>query len=528
VIFLSNFINSKIDQNQTQQAATTSQTTAQNPAQVTTTQPTTEQTATPEATTTPTADTTASTTPATTAVSTVSLVDQSSAFYPVTGTVKAKQTASIFPQTSGAVKKVNFQEGDYVKQGDTIVELTGANLTEHPSETQLKIAQTNLANAKTALANVQKTNNESLKTASLQLQGAVDQANAIAYDLAAIQQNQTGLEDNVNILQDSLNNTQEKNNRDLTKGQTDLQNLIYTLNAAQNDRAQTLQKIDDLQNQINSLPPAPAPTQSPTTSTGTTPTGSTGAPSATDPSATLQQQLTKLQAALDAQSKGINDLYDAIDKAKYGISTMSNTSQLSDNQILAQIQTAQNQAKVLDLNLQSTQTKLGYTGDSSDALQLAQQAYNSTKVQLQAALDNAENQVKLAQLNYDLAASTESALIVKAPFSGRISSLDLTVGQQVTPQAPLAEMINPQVYELEVNVDPAIADRLDFTQPSQVVLAGRTLEVPLKSIAPTVNATTHLLKVRLALPPIAFKANQTLNAQLPLKTSQTQTDNSGQ
>jgi RND family efflux transporter MFP subunit len=290
--------------------------------------------------------------------------------------------------------------------------------------------------------------------------------------------------------------------------------MIYSLNSAQNDRAQTLQQINNLQNQINN--PQPIPTAS----------SSNPTPSA-NPSSDLQQQLTKLQTTLDTQTKSINDLYNSIDKAKSGLNTTINTSQLGSNQILAQIQSSQNQSKVLDLNLNSTKTKLGYTGDSSDALQLAQEAYNSTSVQLNTALDNAENQVKLAQLNYDLAQNSASGLMIKAPFSGLISSLDLSPGQQVNPQASIVEIINPQAYELEINIDPAIADRLNLNESAEVELAGRTLEVPIKSVAPVVNSTTHLVTVRLTLPPITFKANQTLNAQLPLSTTQIQSGESG-
>lgn len=472
IFFLNNFINPGLDQSKTTSVPAT--------------------TAAPTSAT----DQQAASSTGTPVVSTVRLVNSSTSYYDVIGTVKSQNTVSLFPQTSGSIKKVNFQEGAYVNAGDIVVELTGNNFTEHPSETQFKIAQTNLNNAKNTLANVEKSNAESIKTANLQLQSAVNQANALTYDLAVIQQNQIGLQDGVQILQNSLSNTSEKSNRDISNTQSDLQDMINNLNIAQNDRAQTIQQINDLQNQSNT----PADQQS---------------------------QLTKLQATLDAQTKAINNLYDAIDKARTGLSTIENTSQLGINQILSQIQNAQNQSKVLDLNLNSTKTKLGYTGDSSDSLKLAQQAYNSTQVQLNTALENAQNQVKLAQLNYDLAQNSTAGLTIKAPLSGLISSLNLSVGQQVNPQTSIGEVLDTKAYQLEINIDPDIADRLNLSQSAEVELAGRTIEVPIKSVAPVVNGTTRLVKVLLTLPPITFKTNQTLNAKLPLSMSQIKTGESG-
>ena len=541
IIFLSNFINSRLDQSKTP-----SQTTVNVSSSVTSTNPGDQSTQPPSTTpTTPATITTfdprtlgavpATSAPTTTSAgtdsTTVSLVDSSTSYYPLIGTVKSKNTISLFPQTGGSVKKVYFQEGDFVNTGDTIVELTGNNLTEHASETQLKIAQTNLNNAKTALENLRKTNAESLKTANLQLQSAVDQANAIAFDLATIEQNQSGLQDGLQTLQNSLDNTRAKNQRDIIKSQTDIQNLIYSLNSAQDERARTQQKINDLQNQIDQLPIESSPSGAAAATADTTASTSlsqTTLPQLSASRSSLEALRQQLQTTLAAQTKAIDALYDSIDKSKYGLDTLENTSQLSDNAILGQIKTSQNQQKVLDLTYNSTKTKLGYTGDSSGALRLAEQAYNSTKVLLSTTLVTAENQVKIAQLNYDLAANSASALTIKSPFTGQLSSLDLSPGQQVNPQSAIAEIISTQAYELEVNIDPDIADRVDLSHTATVELAGRILEVPIKSVAPTVNGITHLVKIRLTLPPITFKANQTLNAQIPLRTSTPgQTGNSG-
>ena len=433
-------------------------------------------------------------------VTTTRLGSQNSAYFETIGIVKSKGTISIYPLTSGSVKKVNFQEGDYVNVGDTILEITGANLSTPLAETQLQIAQTTLANAKASYADLQKTSAETLKTAGLQLQSATNQESAIATDLDVIEQNKNALADSLSILQDSLNNTQDKNSRDQYKAGQDIDSLIYTLNAAQDDRSRTQRQINDLQDQLTNLQQQ--------------------LPNPADPQITaLQDNIAKLQTALDAQDKGIEDLYTAIDKARYGYSTAQNGANIGVDQIQGQIAQSESQAKVLDLNLQSTKAKLGYTGDSSDALQLAQQAYNATKVQLDAALESAANGVKLAELNVELAGSQASALQVKAPISGVLTVLDQYPGLSVSPQLPVAEIIDPKSFELTVGVDISTAERISTSSPAQIELAGHLIDVPVKSISPQVDDKTRLVNITLGLPNIFFKNNQTLNVKLPLTAS---------
>ncbi len=433
-------------------------------------------------------------------VTTVKLSSLENSYFEAIGSVKSKGTVSVYPLTSGAVKKVNFEEGDFVKEGDLILEISGSNLSDHLSETQLKIAETTLANTRASYDNLRKTSAETLKTAALQLQSATNQAGAIAYDLQVIEQNKSALEQSLDLLQDSLFNTLDKNDRDQYKTERDIDTLISTLNKAQDDRSRTQRQLEDLQDQLADLEAA--------------------SDNPSDPQiVAAQTTIAKLQTALEAQDKGIEELYTALDKARYGYSTAENGANLGENTLEGQILTSRNQAEVLDLTLQSTKTKLGYTGDSSDALELARQAYNSTKIQLQTALESAANGVKLAELNVALARSQASSLLVKAPFSGVITVLDLYPGQNVSPQQAVAEVIDPKSFELEVGVDLDTADRISASAPALIELAGREIEVPVKSVSLKVDDKTRLVNVTVGLPNIFFKQNQTLKVKLPLSTT---------
>lgn len=459
-----------------------------------------------------------------TEVSTTELASLQDAYFQTIGTVKSTGVVTIYPLTAGSVKTVNFEQGDYVQEGKTIVELTGTNLTEHVSETQLKIAEASLANAKASLENLKKTSQQSLATAGLQVQSAMNQNSALAYDLAIIEQNKAALDDSIYLLENSLDNTQTMSSRDESKGIRDLDDLIFMLNDAQDARGRTQRQIDDLKDEINDLNETAEEPRQEETNIPSNPTEQpqSEAPTPQEPdlnaqkAAILEEQLVQLEAALEAQNKGIDEMFSAIDNAKYGLATAENGTELSENQILGQISQSQSQADVLDLTLQSTKTKLGYTGATSDAVQLAQQGYNSTKVQLETAIDDVANQVKLAELNVEMAQSQAAALNIKAPFGGIMTILDLYPGQTVSPQQAIAEILDPKSFRLEVGVDIDTANRIASNRDAQIELGGRLIDVPISSIGLKVDEQTKLVKVTMRLPNIFFKLNQNMKVYLPL------------
>lgn len=458
-------------------------------------------------------------------VRTSGLSSLQTSYFQTIGTIKSTGVITIYPLTSGEVKSVNFKQGDYVQQGETIIELTGTNLTPHVSETQLKIAQATLDNAKASLENLEKTSKQSIKTAGLQLQSAINQASAIAYDLAIIEQNKAALQDSLNLMENSLDTTNQINNRTNSESISDLNDLIFMLNEAQDARSRTQRQIDDVRDEIDELENSSDQQRAEETNIPTDDNNQEYQPATQQTTeaeinaqklAILKEQLAQLEAALQTQNKGIDDMFSAIEKAKYGLAISEDSADLSENQILGQLSQSKSQADVLDLTLQSTKTKLGYTGDTSDALQLSEQSYNMTKTQLETAIDDVTNQIKLAELNVEMAKNQAAALTIKAPFSGTMTMLDLYPGQTVSPQQPVAEILDPKSFRLEVGVDIDTANRIASNVPAQIELGGRRIDVPISSIGLKVDEQTKLVKVTILLPNIFYKLNQTMKVYLPL------------
>jgi RND family efflux transporter MFP subunit len=436
-------------------------------------------------------------------------------FLDTIGTVKSKGQVEIYPSTSATIEKINVTPGQQVKKGDLIFVLAGFNGAEHPSVTQRKIAETNLAMAKKTYSNALSANRVGQKSAELQLQNAVHQAQALAYDVRQFDQNMQGINNSLNILNSTSNISENKNERDLSKTARGIDQLISGINETQNQRRTLLKGIDDTTNQINEINQQLAGFQP--DQNGTYPAEYS----------LLQQQLTALttaqtasQEALSEVMKALETQYTAIDQARYGYSSALSGIKIGENTLDSQIQQLQNQLAVLDLTKNSTVTKLGYDGNSSDPLKLAEQGFQSAQIQLDNALTQAKTQFLLAQMSYELAKNSADGLQVKALIDGVIGDISLNVGDLVSPQTMLTEIINPISYQLEVGLDISSADKVTPGSKAEIQFGEKYLQAPVKSVSPSANAKNKLVSVIIDLPPVFFRNNQTLNVRIPLTLSQ--------
>ncbi len=437
-------------------------------------------------------------------VSVVDVQTQTITYVETTGTVNSSGQVEVFPSTSGTIAEINVKPGQIVEKGQVIMTLTGTNEAAHPAEIQRQIAAQNLSLASTSLANAKASNQVGKELAEIQLQSAVNQFSGIAYDLQQIDQNIQGVEDSLTILNNTLGTSREKSERDLEKARNDIDDLIYDINESQDEKRRLLIQIDDLEDDIRreekSLKVVPAEDQ-----------------------ASVQAQIEMMQAELDAKEDAVDQLEDALDlqytglnEAKYGYQSASDGIAISDNQLISQIEQAQNQLTNLQTTKTGTSVKLGYDGKTSDMLELAEEQYSNTLIQLDSALDQASNQVKLAQLNYELAADSADAVNVKAPISGKVSTIDLSVGDLATPQMMITEIINTKDYELKVGIDTTLAESINPGSKALITIADKDIEVPVKSVSPTADSRTKLVEVLIDLPPLFFRNNQTMSVRLPL------------
>ncbi len=177
-------------------------------------------------------------------------------------------------------------------------------------------------------------------------------------------------------------------------------------------------------------------------------------------------------------------------------------------QLLARIdaRVAEQTASASDAQLLSAQAQLDVASkDYERQQQLFKKEYIS-----QAALDRAESQFKAAQAQAAAlraqagATRSQSGLhVVRAPYAGVVAEVPVTLGDMALPGRPLVTLYEPGALRVTAAVpQTAVAEPLVGAKVELPGLpADRRWVVPAQSqVLPTVDAGTHTVQLRLALP----------------------------
>lgn len=418
-----------------------------------------------------------------TVVTVETLSNDKTGFITVLGNVKAVDQIKVFPGTSGQVASVKVKEGDMVKKGDVLLEISGINGTKHQIQSQLELAETNYKNAQKALEITKSGNTAALKAAELQLQSAQNLASATGIDLNIIGRNIDSANYGVSIIQNSLDATRYKNAQDFQKTQL----AIDALRQAQRDLEEKRADIfPDLYNKL----------------------AQTGDPAERTK---IEAEIQKNSETFDKQAKELND---QLTTALIGYETLRAGAQLSENQIAGQLNQSQAQIDVLNMNRDSAATKLGYDGNTTDAARLAEEAVVAAKVKNEASLVQAKSQTEIAKINLDMARNQREALMVRAPNDGIVGEMATRPGDMVSVQQPVTQIIDTREFELKVAVNVDDAQKIGITSKAEVQIGGKYVPIMIKSISPVADPASKLVTVTLILPRIFFRANQSLPARI--------------
>lgn len=399
-------------------------------------------------------------------VTTVALSDMKTVYLDLFGKVESVNNIKIIPTTSGELKRILVNEGEYVREGDPLFIIGGTNGSEHISSMQYDIAKVSFDSAAKGLKSAKAGNELAIDTAALQLQNAVNQNIAAYIDRDSLSENIMATNRALSILNDTLNETHRKNEMDLQTAQDGIDDLKYAINDLENQKADLMDDGEDY-------------------------------------------------SQTDSQ---LDELYDQLDTAKKGLEQLLIGIRLSENQIIAQMQQTQSQERALNLNRDSVNYKLGLDGESSDPLKLAEKGYDAAIVQADAALTQAQSAYNLAAINLDMAKVQLDALTVLAPISGIVSSINIDEGDLVGPQSLLANIVNATHFELKVGVDADSADRIDPSKPAEINIGGQTYKGVIKSISPVTDAQSGLVNIIVSLPRITFRDGERLNVRVPIST----------
>ncbi len=124
-----------------------------------------------------------------------------------------------------------------------------------------------------------------------------------------------------------------------------------------------------------------------------------------------------------------------------------------------------------------------------------------------------------AQLEQNLAFARKNldALNVRAPVDGKLSGLDLEVGQSIQRGGRLGQIDDPDSFKLRVSIDEFYLNRVDIGQSARLDRPGKPYELTISKIYPQVNNGQFEIDLLfVGDQPEGIRRGQTLQARLTL------------
>lgn len=129
------------------------------------------------------------------------------------------------------------------------------------------------------------------------------------------------------------------------------------------------------------------------------------------------------------------------------------------------------------------------------------QNLRSQKFVSQAAVDKAKAEYDGALAAEQASRATQAHSVIFSPLSGLIAARHTEQGEMATPGKPLFTVFDPRGLRLVVQVSQARLAEVKATKKAMVEFSGgRRVESESIQVLPTVDATTHVVEVRVLLP----------------------------
>jgi HlyD family secretion protein len=190
----------------------------------------------------------------------------------------------------------------------------------------------------------------------------------------------------------------------------------------------------------------------------------------------LNQAISQLQQneiALE-QNKLSNER--ALAEVEYGLVRLKRSGARRDNLVARGLESAEQRDVVAD-ELAHYQRLMPIQTDSN-------RRQESLRERL---LPDIHRQLSILRGNLDVVHRTLDGLIVRAPVTGRVTAIDLKVGEHKDAGQRLAEVTPPSGMKLSADVDEFYLARVRMGQVANVDLHGKSVEVAVKRIYPQVH-----------------------------------------
>src|SRR5664279_2444197 len=441
----------------------------------------------------------------------------------VSGTVAPLRSATLTAQAQGTITGVYKKEGDFVKAGEVIVSIDSV-----ARDNQLAQAESNY---QTSLLNIETANTTDLTATKTQLETAVKQAqiqelqaennlkNATVYNTSAttasataattaanLQEAVTKSEETLSTAQANLMYLQDYNTSSVSQSDLAVQQAQFNLTTAENqlvvdaanpkaDTTADLAKIDSARFSLESA------------------NANAEADKATANASVAQRNLN-----LEAAQLQVNQDERAVTTAKNNLAE-NLAENLADNQKTVDSQA--NNVTVLQADVNSA--KAAVTAAQYDLSQ-----YGTTERKAALQLQLLQQQKNQAELSLQATQLTSDNYVVKAPWDGVITSLNVRVGDQATSATSATTATTATViadtsgWNVQAYVDELDVLHVKAGQDASVTMdayPNQTFKAKVTYVGTTLVATSssvnaYAIKIQFTKPPTALVAGMTADASI--------------
>src|SRR5664280_2200793 len=441
----------------------------------------------------------------------------------VSGTVAPLRSATLTAQAQGTITGVYKKEGDFVKAGEVIVSIDSV-----ARDNQLAQAESSY---QTSLLNIETANTTDLTATKTQLETAVKQAqiqelqaennlkNATVYNTSAttasataattdanLQEAVTKSEETLSTAQANLMYLQDYNTSSVSQSDLAVQQAQFNLTTAENqlvvdaanpkaDTTADLAKIDSARFSLESA------------------NANAEADKATANASVAQRNLN-----LEAAQLQVNQDERAVTTAKNNLAE-NLAENLADNQKTVDSQA--NNVTVLQADVNSA--KAAVTAAQYDLSQ-----YGTTERKAALQLQLLQQQKNQAELSLQATQLTSDNYVVKAPWDGVITSLNVRVGDQATSATSATTATTATViadtsgWNVQAYVDELDVLHVKAGQDASVTMdayPNQTFKAKVTYVGTTLVATSssvnaYAIKIQFTKPPTALVAGMTADASI--------------
>ena len=120
------------------------------------------------------------------------------------------------------------------------------------------------------------------------------------------------------------------------------------------------------------------------------------------------------------------------------------------------------------------------------------------------------------QAGLDFARANLADLNVRAPVAGKLSGLNIEVGQSIAPGGRLGQIDDPDAYKLNASIDEYYLGRVDLQQTATAELGNQDLDLVVSKIYPQVNSGQFEVDMLFKTEPDRLRRGQTMQVKLSL------------